>query len=256
MTTPRTAGRLGPIVATFGAIIALSGETLEAWPKEAYRNMVYDTMRLMPPRLARVLLARDDVILEGVTRLEGDTASTLARVGAEGQLSTDLVEDVELRLDSIVRMLDERRPFDDVARELGRLLRIAADMADPAVMGAGSSELRRVVPEFYRFVGLNLTKLPLVHDGGLPSTLEGASVTSLLTRVAAATTASVPPLSEAFWRDGRVVPAATFDYRSVPYAETSLSYSRGVTAASYLWLAAWAKANGDFTGYRFGDKKP
>ncbi len=79
---------------------------------------------------------------------------------------------------------------------------------------------------------------------------------ALLLRVASDTTASVSPLSKAFWQDGRVVPAGSFDYRSVPYAETSLSYSRGVTAASYLWLSAWAKANGDFTGYRFGDKKP
>ena len=52
------------------------------------------------------------------------------------------------------------------------------------------------------------------------------------------------------------MPASTFDFRSVPYAETSLSYSRGGTAASYLWLSAWAKANGDFTGYRFSSKKP
>jgi hypothetical protein len=103
---------------------------------------------------------------------------------------------------------------------------------------------------------MNLTRLPLVHDSGLPSTLEGASVTMLLAQVASATTASVSPLSEAFWQDGRVVPASSFDYRSVPYAETSLSYSRGVTAASYLWLAVWSKANGDFSGYRFGAKKP
>ncbi len=256
MTRSRTSRRLGLTLSTLGFLIVLSSAPLEAWPKEAYRNMVYDTMRLMPPRLARVLLSRDDVILEGVTRLEGDTASTLARIGIKGQLSVALVDDVELRIERIVRMVDERRPFDDVATELGRLLRIAADIADPAVIGAGNSDLRRVVPEYYRFVGLNLTKLPLVHDGGLPSTLEGASVTTLLAQVASATTASVLPLSEAFWQNGRLVPASQFDYRSVPYAETSLSYSRGVTAASYLWLAAWAKANGDFTGYRFADKKP
>ena len=53
------------------------------------------------------------------------------------------------------------------------------------------------------------------------------------------------------------MPATAFDYRSVPYAKASLGYSRGVTAASYLWLAAWEKANGDFTGYRFfAEEKP
>lgn len=243
-------------VSRAGFALALSSSPLGAWPKEAYRNMVYDTMRLMPPRLARVLLSRDDAVLRGVVSLEGDTASTLARAGMRGQLSVDLVEDVEMRIDRIARMVDEHRPLDEMAEELGRLLRIAADIADPAVLGAGKPELRRVVAEYYRFVGLNLTKFPLVHDGALPSTVEGASVRTLLVQVASESSAAVAPLSKAFWQDGRVVPASSFDYRSVPYAETSLSYSRGVTAASYLWLSAWAKANGDFTGYRFGNKKP
>jgi len=236
------------------AVVALvlgSGRPLEAWPREAYRAMVYDTLRLLPPRLARVLLKRDGAIWRGVVSLEGETASTLARDGSKGRPSDALIEDVQARIDRIVRILDERRSLDEMARELGRLLRIAADLADPAILGAGRPELRRVVPEYYRFVDLNLRKIPLVHAGALPSPVNGASVGSLLDELASATATSVLPLSEAFWQDGRVVPAARFDFRSVPYAETSLSYSRGVTAASYLWLSAWAKANGDFTGYRF-----
>ena len=246
---------LGLTLAVAGFVCA-SSAPLEAWPKEAYRNMVYDTMRLLPPRLARVLLSRDHAILRGVVSLEGDTASTLARDGMRGQLSGALVEDVETRIARVVRLVDEHHSFDEVAEELGRLLRIAADIADPAVLGAGSAELRLVVPEYYRFIGLNLTKFPLVHDGRLPSTVDGASVHTLLVQVASDATAAASPLAKAFWQDGRIMPASSFDFRSVPYAETSLSYSRGVTAASYLWLSAWSKANGDFTGYRFGDKKP
>jgi hypothetical protein len=79
----------------------------------------------------------------------------------------------------------------------------------------------------------------------------------LLDRVTVATHDSVERLAEAFWKDGAVVPATAFDFRSVPFAEVSLGYSRGVTAASYLWLSAWVQANGDLTGYRFlGDNPP
>ena len=85
--------------------------------------------------------------------------------------------------------------------------------------------------------------------------MEGATVRTLLSEVALATSAAIDPLSHAFWKDGQLVPATTFDFRSVPYAETSLSYSRGVTAASYLWLSAWAKAHGDFKNYRFSSQK-
>lgn len=217
--------------------------------------MVYDVLRLLPPSLGRVLARRDQALLAGATSLESETASAIARDGIRGELSPDLIRDVERRIDLVVRMVDERRPFRETAVELGKLLRIAADLSDPIVIGAGSPQLRRIAPEYLRFIGLHLTEIPLVYDGSLPSTVEGASVAGLLGRVTEATTASVDPLAKAFWQDGRLMPASSFDYRSVPYAETSLSYSRGVTAASYLWLSAWAKANGDFTGYRFSRKK-
>ncbi|HEY7698460.1 MAG TPA: hypothetical protein VIE88_08580 [Vicinamibacteria bacterium] len=228
---------------------------IEAWPSEAYRGMVYDALALMPPSLGRVLARRDEALLSGVSTLEGETASLIARDGLRGELSRELIEDVETRIERVVRMVGEHRPFRETAVELGKLLRIAADLSDPVVVGAGSPELRRVAPEYIRFVALHLAQIPLVHDGSIPSPVAGASVERILGGVASRTGASIAPLSEAFWKDGRVVPATSFDFRSVPYAETSLSYSRGVTAASYLWLSAWTKANGDFTGYRFAPKK-
>jgi hypothetical protein len=226
-----------------------------AWPSDVYRGMVYDTLALLPPSLGRVLAKRDDDILRGVQTLESETASRIARDGIRGELSPELIRDVESRIERVVRMVDEHRPFRETAVELGRLLRIAADLSDPVVVGAGSPELRRVTPEYMRFIGLNRTKIPLVHDGSLPSPIQGASIQGLLGRVTESTTASIRPLAQSFWREGQIVPAASFDFRSVPYAETSLSYSRGVTAASYLWLSAWKKANGDFGGYRFQPKK-
>ncbi len=235
--------------------LVLAPSDTQAWPAEAYRGMAYDTLALMPPSLARVLTRRDEFLLSGVSTLEGETASLIARDGLSGRLSQELIDDVERRIDRVVRMVEGHRPFRETAVELGRLLRIAADLSDPTVVGAGSPELRRVAPEYIRFVGLHLTRIPLVHDGSLPSPVAGASVKGILSRVAEKTSASIVPLSNAFWQDGRVVPATSFDFRSVPYAETSLSYSRGVTAASYLWLSAWTKANGDFTGYRFAPKK-
>jgi hypothetical protein len=228
---------------------------VEAWPAEAYRGMVYDALALMPPSLRQVLARRDEALLSGVSTLESETASLIARDGLRGELSRDLIEDVEKRIARVVRMVDEHRPFRETAVELGKLLRIAADLSDPTVVGAGSPELARVAPEYIRFVGLHLTQIPLVHDGSVPSPVAGASVEGILARVAARTSASIRPLSDAFWKDGQLVPATSFDFRSVPYAETSLNYSRGVTAASYLWLSAWTKANGDFTGYRFAPKK-
>lgn len=218
--------------------------------------MVYDTLRLLPPSLGRVLWRNDEHLLRGVYRLEGEMASVLARDGLRGELSDDTNEDVERRVVEIASMVDRHRPFREIAFELGKLLRIAADLADPSVVGAGKADLARVSGEFQRFVTLHLNEIPLVFDNNLPSTLEGATVRSLLERLTSATDASADSVARAFWRDGELVPATEFDFRSVPYAVASLGYSRGVTAASLLWLAAWSKANGDFTGYRFGKNFP
>ena len=229
-------------------------ESLDAWPAPVYRSMVYDTLRLLPPSLGRVLWRNDEHLLRGVYRLEGEMASSLAKDGLEGDVSGRTTKDVERRVEAVAAMVDEHRPFREIAFELGKLLRIAADLADPSIMGASNGDLAGASQELYRFVDTHLQEFPLVYDRQLPSTLEGNSITSLLEGLSEATDGSVDRLAQAFWKDGELIPADAFDYRSVPFAESSLGYSRGVTAASYLWLAAWAKANGDFTGYRFFEK--
>ena len=235
------------------AIFTDSGSA-HAWPAPVYRNMVYDTLRIMPPSLGRVLWRNDEHLLRGVYRLEGGTASTLIRDGLGEGLSKTMVEDVERRVVGAASMVDHHRPFREVAFELGKLLRIAADLADPSITGAGNRELSLASGEFHRFVTLHLEEFPLVYDRNLPSTLEGATVHSLLERLTGATNESVGRLARAFWKDGRLLPATACDFRSVPFAEASLGYSRGVTAAAFLWLAAWSKANGDLRGYRFFGK--
>ena len=229
---------------------------VDAWPADTYRYMVYDTLRLMPPSLARILRRNDEHLLNGVARLEGEIASTLARHGRRGELSAKMAPLVESRVSQVVEMVNGHRPFREIAFELGKLLRITADLADPVVVGAGEWRLARASTELYRFMTLHLEKIPLVYDRSLPSTLDGASVGLLLEHLTTQTDESVVRLADAFWRDGRVVLATEFDFRSVPYAEVSLGYSRGVTAASFLWLSAWSKANGDFTGYRFMGENP
>jgi hypothetical protein len=58
-------------------------------------------------------------------------------------------------------------------------------------------------PEFHRFVVLHLSEFPLVYDWSLPSTVEGASVATLLQQLTAA------PRSSTFDR---------FHTRSLPWA--------------------------------------
>jgi len=225
--------------------------SLQAWPAPVYRNMVYDTLLIMPPSMRRVLWRHQEHLLRGVASLEGEMASAMARDALAGSISEDTARAIEQRVHGAAEQVNQRRPFSEIALELGKLLRIAADLADPTFMGAADPQLARASGEFQRFVTLHLDEFPLVYDWSLPSTVEGAPVRALLGSLTAASMESVPLLTSAFWRQGELVPAEAFDYRSVPYASASLSYSRGVTAASYLWLAAWKEAHGDFSGYKF-----
>ncbi len=257
--TPRAKSRsFGPLLPfctrpllLFVLLSLVAPSSVWAWPAPTYQNMVYDTLLIMPPSMRRVLWMNQEHLLKGVLGLEGEMASALARDGLAGAISEDTARAVEQRVRGAADQVNQHRPFSEVAVELGKLLRIAADLADPTVMGAGDPQLARASGEFHRFVTLHLDEFPLVYDWTLPSTVEGASVRSLLGSLTAASRDSVPRLTSVFFRDGELVPAEAFDYRSVPYASASLGYSRGVTAASYLWLAVWKEANGDFTGYRF-----
>src|SRR3972149_3890445 len=58
--------------------------SLQAWPAPIYRNMVYDTLLIMPPALQRVLWRNEAYLLKGVFGLEGEMASALAPDGLGG----------------------------------------------------------------------------------------------------------------------------------------------------------------------------
>lgn len=240
-------------VSIVGLVLFACATTAFGWPADAYKNMAYDTLRLLPPALSRVLWRHDHELVAAVRSLEIETASRLASDAAANRLSKETLDDLEGRIDRIVEMIDSRRSFREISIEFGRLLRVAADLSDPMLIGAGSPDFVRVSGEYRRFAELNLHQVPLVVDKNLPHPLSGASVLELLAANRQSTTHSVGDLSEAFWKNGRVVPAETFDFRSIPYARFSLAYSRSVTTASYLWLMAWSRANGDFTGYKFGN---
>jgi len=224
---------------------------LSAWPAPAYRAMAYDALRLMPPTLARVLRRNERFLVEGVYALEGQTASGLARHALEGSAATGAATELELRIKKVTGMVDQHHPFREVAVELGKILRIAADLADPSFVGAGQARMSKAVFEYHRFVEAHVDRIPMVYDRSLPSLLEGAPLSGLLGHLAIETGDAAARVGDAFVQGDRLVPAAEFDYRSVPYAEASLSYSRAVTASSHLWLLAWWAAHGDLTGTPF-----
>src|SRR3972149_272009 len=137
--------------------------SLQAWPAPIYRNMVYDTLLIMPPALQRVLWGNEAYLVKGVFGLEGEMASALARDGLAGTLSPHTARAVEQRVQGTAEQVNQRRPFQEVAVELGKLLRIAADLADPPVVGAGGAPVGRARGGVHRFLTVPLQEFPLVR---------------------------------------------------------------------------------------------
>jgi len=206
--------------------------------------MAYDTIRLMPQSLGRVLKRNEEALLAGVE----------APRSTGGNLSA--AEDVERRMAIVVKMVQDHQPFREIARELGELLRVYADHADPARAGAQDPRMQLVSSEYARFVEAHVSEVPLVYDRRVPSILEGAAISDSLAALELEASRSAVRIADAFLREGRVLPAASFDYRSVPFAEASLAYSRAITAASQAWLRAWSSANGDLKGAPFARLPP
>jgi hypothetical protein len=222
------------------------------WPAAAYREMVGDTLRLMPPSLARVLQRNERALVEGAER-GGPMVRGQPKVGSA---ASGTARELDSRLKHIAHMVNQLQPFREIARELGQVLRTTADLADPVAAAEQEPLMGRAAVEYERFVLAHLDRFPVVYDRSVPSLLGGASTEASIGRLTESARHSAARLSRAFFREGRLLPAAEFDYRSVPFAEASLSYSRAVTAAAHFWLFAWSEANGDLTGTPFVEPPP
>ena len=221
-----------------------------AWPAAIMESLARDARRLVPrtpgPAHGR---AREGDLRGGARLAAGARRRPSAADLPTGRLRPETIAALEAQADEALALLRERRVERRRDRELGALLRIAADLSDPVLTGGPEGYPPGVTREYYAFVA------------GEPRQDPGRARRPARARAARAATCrrywqallgrsrvQSPVIRTELFRSGRVV-----DHRThrLPLARSSASprssYSRAVTAIAATWLAVWREARGDLT---------
>jgi hypothetical protein len=238
---PRTLGTLLALV----LLAARAG----AWPADTMMAIARDARRLLPRSLGRLLDERETYVQQESLRLPPQLVRALSEDLSTGTLRPATIALADGEIDRVAQLFRTRRVSEGLVR-LGGLLRIPADLSDPALAAGPEGWPPGLAREYYALFADNIDRMPVVLDD--PKALETTrqELPALWQALLERSRAQVPTVRAELLRAGRVVSHRTLDYRSPAWAVASLAYSRAVTATAATWLAVWRDSRGDTTNMR------
>ncbi|WP_306589829.1 hypothetical protein [Geothrix sp. 21YS21S-4] len=206
--------------AALAAILACG--SLGAWSPKVHEAQTAKAMRLVPRRMADFLRAHAGPLMEGARGVANDQPPT--------------VEQVEAQFRTVLRLSQERRRPEELARDLGVLAHQVQLLADPSA-SEGLSPLRESFEAYAdgHFSHLLVTREPAwAATGPLDP---GPALRRLLEVKRTRNLRLREHFDEATGR--RIGP---WDDLSLPFAQLQLGFSTGVHATANLWILAWRTA--------------
>ena len=197
---------------------------LWSWSPKVHEAQTAKAIRMVPQRMAVLLRAHPQALLEGARGVANDQPPT--------------VEQVEAQFRTILRLSEERRRPEELVRDLGVLAHQVQLLTDPSAV-AGMSPLRE---SFEAYADEHLVHL-LVTQEPYWAVKGNLEPTAALRRLLAVKLERNRRLLDHF--DGgsgrRIGP---WDDLSLPFAQLQLAFSNGVHATANLWILLW-RAAGD-----------
>lgn len=197
---------------------------LGAWSPRVHEAQTAKAIRLLPRRMAALLRAHPQALLEGARGVANDQPPT--------------VEQVEAQFRTILRLSEEHRRPEDIVRDLGVLAHQVQLLSDPSAM-EGLSPLRE---SFEAYADEHLPHL-LVTQEPYWATSSALDPGPVLRRLLVTKQERNRRLLEHF-DEGTGRRIGPWDDLSLPFAQTQLAFSNGVHATANLWILAW-RAAGD-----------
>ena len=195
-----------------------------AWSPKVHEAQTAKAIRLLPRRMAALLRAHPQELLEGARGVANDQPPT--------------VELVEAQFRTLLRLSEEHRRPEEIVRDLGVLAHQVQLLADPSAM-EGVTPLREHFEAYAdeHLVHLLVTQEPYWAPKG--SLDPGPPLRRLLVMKQDRNKRLRDSFDEATGR--RIGP---WDELSLPFAQLQLAFSNGVNATANLWILVW-RAAGD-----------
>jgi len=213
-----------PVQARPVLALLLACGPLWAWSPKVHEAQTAKAIRLLPQRMAILLRAHPQVLLEGARGVGNDQPPS--------------VEQVEAQFRTILRLSEEHRRPEDIVRDLGVLAHQVQLLTDPSAM-EGVSPLRE---SFESYADDHLSHL-LVSKESYWAATGSLDPGPHLLRFMAIKQERNRRLREHF-DEGAGRRIGPWDDLSLPFAQMQLAFSNGVHATANLWILVW-RAAGD-----------
>ncbi|MCE1204071.1 MAG: hypothetical protein LWW79_05635 [Holophagaceae bacterium] len=202
----------------------LGSSPLWGWSPKVHEAQTAKAIRLVPHRMAVLLRAHPQALLEGARGVANDQPPTVAQV--EAQFRT------------VLRLSEERRRPEDIVRDLGVLAHQVQLLTDPSAV-AGMSPLRE---SFEAYADEHQAHLLVTQEPywAAKGSLEPGPA---LQRLLAVKLERNRRLRDHF-DEGSGRRIGPWDDLSLPFAQMQLAFSNGVHATANLWILLW-RAAGD-----------
>lgn len=191
---------------------------------------------LGPPDLARQIRKHTKPFSEGLRApIEEDGAAAFRADVAE--------KNAREVADGIVRMLDERTPFQDVVFELGRLAHYVMVAGDP-VAASRDPRVGTYAADYARYAEVLYERLPRVYYGIRPAALRG-EVAPIVREARHRAGRLSGFIGEEYYRGGSLRSSEDFDDLAVTFGVASIALSHSASDVASAFTAVWTRANGD-----------
>lgn len=217
-----------------------------AWTPKLSECLSRDARRLIPRTLAQLMNQREAQIALEMQRFPPELSAAVASDLRQGSLSAETLAALEAYAAEPVRLLKQQQIGEGVVR-LAALLRIPADLADPALTGDNPPYPPGLTGQYYAFVEASLTKLPVTLEDEAALNMPRGQLKRYWAGLVERSRPQGPVLRLELFKAGRLVDHRGLDFRNPVFAVAQISYSRAVTAIAATWSALWREARGDMT---------
>ena len=219
------------------ALLLLAPALAHPFGTAANKRLADVTLRLAPPALRAVLLARRSQLDRGLANgLSKGEASDRAALADEAQREYDLLPTLP----------KTQAPLDEIAYHFGRMAGLIYAANDPLRFGS-DARAGQVRADYLRYVERKLPLMVFAFDGyGAPPLGEDLRG-YLLRRMEGSARYGQAVLFCYFPEGGGRARSETFDDRSNAFGVAQVSLSHAASDAAKAWLNAWKAMDGDLS---------
>jgi hypothetical protein len=209
--------------------------------------MVRDAVPFLPPTLKGVMRLYVRDLQRGVDEA-GAFRDQLMGSGLMRAEGPAVAEALDREMRDVAELIRSHQPFAVVFYRFGRVIGPATELNVPLHHGAPEDPLLQGAHRnFEQLATAAAPKFRILFGGYQDDLMRTLEPRRYFLDSWERSATVYPVLRDAMVANGQLVPAETFDYRSIPFGVASIAYSRSVNDVVRIWCAIWREAGGDMS---------